>query len=222
MGEKGNKFMYHYIKDKEFLSKLHSTCADIVNQLVVEINKDSVIKVSAYLVGSGAKKLITQNGDQEVDLDYNLEIKRTTLNNCRDIKNYIMDMFDVVLERNGWGNCQDSTSVISTEYREFKQGNRTGFKVDIAIVKKDYTGWQRLIHDKTGFVAMDRYYWNQAPNSRDLEDRVKWIKNNNYWADVRIVYLEKKNMYLSRQDEENHPSFNVYIETINELFMRLG
>lgn len=28
-------------------------------------------------------------------------------------------------------------------------------------------------------------------------------------------------MYLSRQDEENHPSFNVYIETINELFMRL-
>lgn len=179
------------------------------------------MKVSAYLVGSGAKKLITQNGDQEVDLDYNLEIKRTTLNNCRDIKNYIMDMFDVVLERNGWGNCQDSTSVISTEYREFKQGNRTGFKVDIAIVKKDYTGWQRLIHDKTGFVAMDRYYWNQAPNSRDLEDRVKWIKNNNYWADVRIVYLEKKNMYLSRQDEENHPSFNVYIETINELFMRL-
>ena len=68
---------------------------------------------------------------------------------------------------------------------------------------------------------MDRYYWNQAPNSRDLEDRVKWIKNNNFWADVRIVYLEKKNMYLSRQDEENHPSFNVYIETINELFMRL-
>lgn len=132
-----------------------------------------------------------------------------------------MDMFDVVLERNGWGNCQDSTSVISTEYREFKQGNRTGFKVDIAIVKKDYTGWQRLIHNKTGFVGMDRYYWNQAPNSRDLEDRVKWIKNNNFWADVRIVYLEKKNMYLSRQDEENHPSFNVYIETINELFMRL-
>lgn len=179
------------------------------------------MKVSAYLVGSGAKKLITQNGDQEVDLDYNLEIKRTTLNNCRDIKNYIMDMFDVVLERNGWGNCQDSTSVISTEYREFKQGNRTGFKVDIAIVKKDYTGWQRLIHSKTGFVAMDRYYWNQAPNSRDLESKVKWIKDNKFWADVRTVYLEKKNMYLSRQDEENHPSFNVYIETINELYMRL-
>lgn len=118
--------MYHYIKDKEFLSKLHSTCADIVNQLVVEINKDSVMKVSAYLVGSGAKKLITQNGNQEVDLDYNLEIMKTALNNCRDIKNYIMDMFDVVLERKGWGNCQDSTSVISTEYREFKQGNRTG------------------------------------------------------------------------------------------------
>ena len=30
-------------------------------------------------------------------------------------------------------------------------------------------------------------------------------------------YLEKKNMYLRRQDY-NHPSFNVYVETVNQVF----
>ena len=115
MGDKGNKFMYHHIKDKEFLSKLHSTCADIVNQLVVEINKDSVIKVSAYLVGSGAKKLITQNGDQEVDLDYNLEIMKTALNNCRDIKNYIMD---IIKKRN---ILQNELNKIEEQIKALKQ-----------------------------------------------------------------------------------------------------
>lgn len=29
--------------------------------------------------------------------------------------------------------------------------------------------------------------------------------------------LEKKNMYLRRQDY-NHPSFNVYVETVNQVF----
>lgn len=31
------------------------------------------------------------------------------------------------------------------------------------------------------------------------------------------AYLEKKNMYLRRQDY-NHPSFNVYVETVNQVF----
>ena len=35
----------------------------------------------------------------------------------------------------------------------------------------------------------------------------------------RKIKKEKKNMYLGRPDEkENHPSFNVYIETINEIY----
>lgn len=32
-------------------------------------------------------------------------------------------------------------------------------------------------------------------------------------------YLEKKNMYLLRQDH-NHPSFVVYVEAVNEVYSR--
>jgi len=59
--------MYHYIQDKEFLKRLRGTCGDIVNQLVQSINNDSVMKVEACIVGSGAKNLIAQNGNEPID-----------------------------------------------------------------------------------------------------------------------------------------------------------
>ena len=66
--------MYHFITDKEYLKKLKSCCSDIINQLVQFINEDGVMEVQAHLVGSGARNLITQNEQEPVDLDYNLEI----------------------------------------------------------------------------------------------------------------------------------------------------
>ena len=66
--------MYHFITDKEYLKKLKSCCSDIINQLVQFINEDGVMEVQAHLVGSGARNLITQNEQEPVDLDYNMEI----------------------------------------------------------------------------------------------------------------------------------------------------
>ena len=74
-----------------------------------------------------------------------------------------------------------------------------------------------MIHEKTGLTYRDRYFWNLVPESRDLFDRVAALKDEHLWNEVIEVYLDKKNMYLSRQDY-NHPSFNVYVETINEIY----
>lgn len=96
--------MYHYIQDKEFLKRLKGTCSDIVNQLVQSINNDSVMTVKAYLVGSGAKNLITQNEDEAIDLDYNLCIvstKSISMLDSRAIKEYIRKKFNKVLSSNG-------------------------------------------------------------------------------------------------------------------------
>jgi len=212
--------MYHYIEDKEFLKRMKSHCSDIINQLVQSINNDSMLTVEAHLVGSGARNLITQNEKEPIDLDYNLcvlEVFGINPNNGQEIKNHVMNHFNAVLKRNGWGDCHDSTSALSTEFRYFKKGNKTEFKIDLAIVRENNYGWERLIHRKTGFVAFDQWYWNEAPYSRDLYEKVESIKDKNLWLEVRDLYLKKKNMYLCRGDRENHPSFNVYIETINEI-----
>lgn len=219
MGKEGGAFMYHYIQDKDYLRRLKSTCSNIVNQLVQIINNDSIMTVKACLVGSGAKNLITQNANNPIDLDYNIIIIDTEfidINNGRKIKEYIRKQFNIVLSKNGWDDCQDSTSALTTGQMVFKQRNKTEFSIDLAITCKYNNGWNRLIHEKTGFVNFDRFYWNEVPNSKELEKKVYSIKFNHLWKEVRNVYLEKKNLYLRRNDY-THPSFVVYIETVNEI-----
>ncbi len=212
--------MYHYIEDKVFLKDMKYLCSNIINQLVQLINNDSVMEVEAHLVGSGARNLITQNSNEPIDLDYNLYIADFgdfSSSNEREIKEYVRKQFNIILKRNGWNDCMDSTSVLTTKKRHFTKGNYTEFSIDLAIVFNNRDGWHRLIHDKTGFTVWDRYYWNLVPDSRDLFDKVTDIKDEHLWNEVINVYLEKKNMYLRRQDY-NHPSFNVYVETVNQVF----
>ena len=61
---------------------------------------------------------------------------------------------------------------------------KTEFKIDLAIVRENRYGWERLIHRKTGFVAFDQWYWNEAPSSRGLTDKVRDIKRENLWLEV--------------------------------------
>ena len=215
--------MYHWIEDKQFLGRMRSLCSDIVNQLVQAVNREGALSVRQHLVGSGAKNLITQNANQPVDLDYNLEIveSRTySINDCGGIKEYIRDKFDEVLDRTVWGNCEDSTSALTTKKRCIVEGYPTKVSIDLCIVRKGAFGsLYRLIHQKTGSTWTDRYYWNEVRHSNGLEDRILWLKENDCWNEVREAYIEKKNMYLSRSDHD-HPSFIVYIEAVNEVYDR--
>lgn len=221
MGKEGEKFMYHYIKDKEFLGRMKNLCSDIMNQLKQQINNDSVMQVDIHLVGSGAKNLITQNANEPIDLDYNLCILKCrgiNINDGETIKEYIREQYNIVLDRNELDDCHDSKSVLTSGEIYFTQGNPTRFSIDLAITHEDkYNVWHRLIHEKTGFKYNDKWFWNETPHSKDLTRKVKTLKNNDCWLEVRKIYLEKKNMYLRRNDH-NHPSFIVYIETINEVY----
>lgn len=214
--------MYHYVEDKDFLKQMKVECSNIINQLVQQINRDGEMEVKANLVGSGAKNLITQNEHSPIDLDYNLEIIDSgsfNINNGTGIKEYVRKQFNIVLKANGWGDCQDSTSALTTEQRVFKKGNKTPYSIDLCIIATGNDGWHRLIHEKTGFANTDRWFWNKGRNSEKLQQKIDWLKDNDFWLEVRETYLEKKNMYLRRNDH-NHSSFVVYIETINEVYNR--
>jgi len=219
--ERKEYVMYHWIKDREFLGKMKRLCSDIVNQLVQEINKDDRMSVRAFLVGSGARNLFTQNGNQPIDLDYNLEIMDYDyydFRNGREIKEYIRKKFNIVLEKNDFSDCQDSTSALTTGEIQFTQGSQTKFSIDICIVKQNSYGWHRLIHNKYGNIYTDPYRWEIVRDSKGLDDRVEWLKNNDLWEEVRETYLDKKKSYLCCPYDNNHPSFIVYIESVNEVY----
>ncbi|HHU80170.1 MAG TPA: hypothetical protein GXZ35_02390, partial [Acholeplasmataceae bacterium] len=114
----------------------------------------------------------------------------------------------------------DSTSSLTTKPIYFKDDPDIDFSIDLAIVTKNYDEiWERLIHDKRSLP--NRYFWNQAPNSNDYNNKAKEIKKvPGMWEEVRERYLDKKNMYLKRMDYD-HPSFVCYIEAVNEIYSRL-
>ena len=212
--------MYKFIEDKDFLHHMRRFCSDIVNQLVQTINNEDFLNVQAHLIGSGAKNLITQNENEDIDLDYNLVIINSSwdINDCKQIKEYVKKKFNDVLKNSGLGACSDSKSCLSTKKLHFMEDYQTKFSIDLAIVFEEQDGtWYRLIHEKTGYVDHDRWIWNISRNSKELTNKVKWIKDNNLWSKLRNAYLNKKNMYLRRGDNE-HPSFICYIEAVNEIY----
>ena len=211
--------MYHYLDDKEFVSKMRNLCGDIMQDLCHILEEDYDIGATFYLVGSGARNLIMQSNNEPVDLDYNLEIIRCEdFEDCRYIKECVRKSFNKALKVNDLDDCNDSTVPLTTELIYFTEGNDTEFRMDVWITARyEDDNYYRLVHEKTGFALYDRYFWNIAPNSKRINEKVDYIKKCSKWMLVRQQYEKIKNMYLIRNDY-NHPSFVCYVEAVNNVY----
>ena len=116
-------------------------------------------------------------------------------------------------------DCEDSTSSLTSKLIHFITGNSTNFSIDICITVRDTKdNYYRLIHEKTGWSYNDRYFWNMAPQSKQLKKKVSYIKEHGRWELVRTQYRNIKNKYLTQNDTEHHPSFVCYVEAINNVY----
>lgn len=212
--------MFNYVTDKELIAKMRQLGGELLQDLSHTLKEDYDMGTTFFLVGSGKRKLIMQNGNEPIDLDYNLKIVR-----CKDYYDYknlkpnIIRAFNRVLQEYKLPDCDDSTSVISTKEMYFTRGNKTKFKIDIAIIAENQDGtYDRLIHEKKRF---DRYYWVQAPHSWNLNEKITYIKQNGKWEKVCEQYKNIKNKYLT-QNDHYHPSFVCYIEAVNNVYNSKG
>lgn len=212
--------MYQYLEDKNFVRKMRGLAGSIMQSLCHRLKTEYGIGATFYLVGSGARNLIVQNGEDPVDLDYNLEIvKCENILDGRYLKESVKAAFNYALARENLHDCEDSTSVLSSKRIAFLRGNDTEFSIDVAIVRKDQWGtYHRLIHHKTGIAQWDTYYWTPAPNSGELQSKVEWLKEHGKWELVRDAYLTFKNRYLSWRMADSHPSFVCYVEAVNQVY----
>lgn len=218
--------MYKLVSEAE-ARKYRKSCSNVLKETCT-ILKSKDISAQFTLVGSGARNLITRNGNGPYDLDYNLEILKAPENLLND-PGKLKDNVRAALNKASntqFSDAQDSTSVL-TCLLYFKNRPNVKFKFDVAIVKKDRNGvYSRLIYDKhpfgiySTFGAHGVYIWNQVPNSHNVRKKAEQIKKMNKWNLVRERYLDKKNRYLARHDND-HPSFIVYIETVNEIYSQL-
>lgn len=214
--------MYTYVEDKEFLKEAQSVCSGIVREIEVELREEKGINSQMFLVGSGGRNMITQNGSEGIDFDYNLNILSCPdWDDARGIKEAVRQCFNTVMRRHHLADVEDSRSSLTSKPIYFREGNQTSFHIDLAIVTQDDNGfWHRLIHEKTGFSYYDRWIWNKAPHSEKVREKADKIKKAGKWLAVRERYLDKKNYYLRRNDYD-HPSFVCYIEAVNEIYQTL-
>ena len=214
--------MYQYVEDREFLSRIRTEAGEILQDLCHNLKVDYDIGARFFMVGSGSPRLITQNERQPVDLDYNLEIVRCEdFDDCRHLKECVRNSFDKALRARGfyWGNCKDSTSVLTAKRQMYFITDPANYGIDVCIIMQDDDHYHRLIHKKAHLSCDDEYYWNIGPDSRALKEKEAYIRKHGKWEQVRDQYLYLKNLYLSR-DDHNHPSFICYIEAVNNVYSR--
>lgn len=204
---------YEFVCESE-AKRYRSDCSNVLKK-TCELLKEKGVSAQFSLVGSGARNMITRNGDGPYDLDYNLLVMKAD-NEYRDprlLKDTIRNALNKAVGGKFFSDAQDSTSCLTT-LLHFEDSPDVEFKFDVAIIAKNRNGnYMRLIHNK----PWNQYTWNEVPHSHQVTDRANELKNAGLWKKVRDRYLDKKNMYLSRQDH-NHPSFLVYVEAVNEVY----
>ncbi|WP_027727679.1 hypothetical protein [Treponema sp. C6A8] len=200
-------------------------CSDILNQLKNILQNKYGIDCDFYLIGSGAKNLVTQNEQESYDLDYNCVIYSIPGNNSLNsteslkwLKDTIRIELNTLLGDSFFRDAQDSKSVLTARLFFKNDPNKIEFSFDVAILAKNKNGnYCRLIHEKAFNIS--RFYWNEVPSSHYVCEKAEALKNEGYWQNVREKYIQLKNMYLERNDYD-HPSFIVYVEAINHCYQK--
>lgn len=212
--------MYKLVDEAE-CKKYRSDCSATLKQ-VCSILREKGITSQFTLVGSGARNMVTRNGNGPFDLDYNLEIIKALdeyWNDLHHLKGTVRVALDKAIGiKSCFSESQDSTSCL-TALLHFDDEPSVKFSFDVAIVMKNSKGSLcRLLQNKNGFgIGNDQYVWNEVPDSHDVAQKAKQIKSKGLWLEVREQYVELKNMYLLRHDK-NHPSFIVYVEAVNQVY----
>ena len=204
--------MYKYVEDKDFLKRAKSTCSNFMKELENILRNEYDINTQFFLVGSGARNMVTQNENGPIDFDYNLNVFDGFDYDERDLKENVRKAFNKVMKNHNLNDVQDSTSSLTTANFHFTDEPSIEFSMDVCIVAKDNRDvWHRLKHAKTGFTYNDRYFWNEAPNSKNYSQKADTIKSvPGWWEIVRNNYLEIKNNYLEQNDHD-HPSLMMFI-----------
>ena len=201
---------YKYAIQKD-VTKLNLWCLDVIHD-VQKIVKD-YFTFDIRLIGSGEKRLVTQDENGVFDLDYDLIIqrdKKELLNNPKAIKQVFINAFNDAMRRriSNYNHVYDSTSVIRSN---ILLNNEISFSFDVALlVKADNDSYYRIINDK----GTGNYIWNQVRGSKNYLERFQIIKQQGHWEDFKERYLYLKNFHYNRGDKVK--SFSIFLETLNE------
>ncbi|WP_304960621.1 hypothetical protein [Thomasclavelia cocleata] len=167
-------------------------------------------------VGSSSMNMITYDRKSNIgfDFDFDLAINDDDENySPGEIRNIMRNAIDQVAPRYGYKHCEDSTRVLT-----IKKVNTFTSQIihscDFALVYNCKDGRQQYIrfNKKNG-----NYTWEyQGKGFRNLDNKIAWLKHNEYWIELQNYYIDKKN---SNDNPDKH-SRSILAESINEMYQK--
>lgn len=198
--------------DQKICKELRIECEKIL--IAVQELVSEYFTFQFFLIGSGERRLVTRNGNGPFDLDYNLILmkdKKGLVNNPKRIKEIFLNAFNDVNPNLGFSFAKNSTSVITSN---LKYGDLP-FSFDCAIMCEGNNGnMYKIVYDKP-----DNYLWNEIKHTKGFNAKYKFLISKGLFSNVRDLYIEKKNEYLSKGIKMS--SFSVLAETVNEMIQKV-
>lgn len=165
-------------------------------------------------VGSASRNMITYDRKSNIGYDFDFDF---IINNYKEysptkIRYTMKNAIDQVAPRYGYKSCKDSTRVL-----KIKKVNTYNSEIlhscDFALV--------RIINGKKQYIRFNRnnhnYTWEyQGKGFNNLDQKIKWLKNNGYWTELKNYYLDKKN----RNNNPDKHSRSILAESVNEMYQK--
>ena len=179
---------------KEEAAPAKNELIEIING-VQKILRNKDISFQFQFIGSSSRNMITCDRKSNIgyDFDVNLDVfYDDDRYDPREIKHIMMDAFNLVVRRYGYGYCEDSTRVFTIKKIDHWR-SRIIQSCDFAIVN-NYT-------DKAGTLLQQYIRFNKEQRSYVWADQTKgyytkpkedWLKKHGYWDEVLERYTRKR------------------------------
>jgi hypothetical protein len=174
---------------------------------VTEGMRKTGIAFAWSLVGSSKRNLVIRHHNKGFDLDYQLELLKNGQNlKAKEIKDAFLDEFKKAWKDTDFSPSEDSTSAITMKLKDVSKSKiLVGYDV-VIIQKKD--GDTEILHHEKG--ENESYCFQTLPKSKLMPEKIKFIKENKLWRELRDEYYHQKTT-----DNTDKKSYQLYVETVN-------
>lgn len=207
---------------RDFVYVTRASAKPVKNELIQIIHEVQDIVSEDYFtfqfkpVGSSSMNMITfdRNSNIGLDFDFDLEINDNNENYTPvEIRHIMQKAIDRVAPKYGYEHCEDSTRVLT-----IKKVNTFTSQIlhscDFAIVYNCGDGRQQYIRFNKN---RNNYTWEyQGKGFKNLDNKIAWLKQNNYWGELQDYYIDKKN----RNNNPDKHSRSIFAESVNEMYQK--
>lgn len=210
---------FQYVSRKQ-LSPVKNDLIRIIHLVQNLLHDDFTFQY--YFIGNSKRNLVTYDANTNVGYDFDVNIQVNSISEnltAKEIKMKIKDALDKIAIHFGYDYAEDSTRVLTIKFKD-KENSRILHSCDFAIVN-DYVDddefeGQEYIHFNK---KHNKYSWEEQPQGYYLlEEKADWIKANDFWQEVRTLYLGHKN----RNNDPHKHSRSIYVETIHHICQKYG